>query len=262
MGVEVDAIAHERDALVLQSRPLGQEAGCEPPVAVHDAMTWHPSVVAGRKGPPDFTSAAGATEQQRNAAVCGHPTARDASDDGIRAVGETHRAQASAELARDLAETERFGPDQTLQRAFGPARSLPARCRPRRAVGFGSASLEDRHALRGCTARAGSRLARGLRRHQGMPVVIVSVVFALYGDLRALAIGYTDEAALARAAVIFVASLVVLRLLGSLFRTWRLRRRSAGIDQSVVAPASSEPPAYPPRREYLRDGAGRKDRAA
>ena len=98
-----------------------------------------------------------------------------------------------------------------------------------------------------------------------VPVLIVSSILALYGHLRALSSGYTDEAALARAVVIFLASVVVLRLLGGLVRAWR-RHRGVRVDPriGIERPSGSPLDAYLPRREYLRDkpSSDRRNRAA
>jgi hypothetical protein len=116
------------------------------------------------------------------------------------------------------------------------------------------------------SCRGATRLPRGLAGGTGcafdarVPVLILSSVCALFAHLRALADGYTDAAALGRAATVFVAAFVGLRLVGLAWRALRARRHRSS--PGLVAPDVTRPvPVYPPRRIDLpEDLAARSDR--
>ena len=99
-----------------------------------------------------------------------------------------------------------------------------------------------------------------------MPVVIFAAVLALFGHMRALADGYTDEAAFARAITVFAIVFVVLQALVLGWRTWRTRRRALSGAPREPAPEVARPvAAHPPRREHTRserDAGGDRHRAA
>jgi hypothetical protein len=87
--------------------------------------------------------------------------------------------------------------------------------------------------------------------HAFVAPMILSAIFALFADLRALADGYTDEAAFGRAVIVFAAGVLVLHALGFAWRARRSGRRMAEEPVRAASDAERRARAYPPRPVYL-----------